>query len=65
MKTLMVGQTLYGYCGGYFGRDSYSDKRIEAVGYDWIVVREENGSVNFVGGKDVHNILAAYTEKSE
>ena len=35
-----VGRQLHGYCDGYFGRDSYGDKIIEAEGYDWIVARE-------------------------
>lgn len=38
---LRVGDVLYGFCGGHFGRDSYDDKRVEAVGSDWVVVREE------------------------
>lgn len=42
----LVGVELYGYCNGYFGRDSYSDKVIEAAGKDWIVVRESNGTPN-------------------
>lgn len=36
---LRVGDVLYGYCGGHFGRDSYEDKRVEAIGADWVVVR--------------------------
>lgn len=36
---IRVGELLNGYCNGYFGRDSYEDKRIEAVGYDWVVAR--------------------------
>ncbi len=39
---LYVGQILHGYCGGMFGRDSYGDKRIEAVGVDWCVARESD-----------------------
>lgn len=39
-QQLQIGQVLYGYCNGYFGRDSYNNKRVEAIGYDWIVVRE-------------------------
>ena len=35
-----VGDALYGYCDGYFGRDSYGEKRVEAVGSDWMIVRE-------------------------
>lgn len=41
-----VGRVIHGYCNGYFGRDSYHDKRIEAEGYDWVVVRED-GEPNF------------------
>ena len=36
---LRIGDVLYGYCGGYFG-DSYEDKRVEALGADWIIARE-------------------------
>ena len=32
-----VWRKIYGYCGGYFGRDNYADKMIIAEGYDWIV----------------------------
>lgn len=45
-KQLRVGGILYGYCGGFFGRDSYGEKRIEAIGADWVVVREEDGTPN-------------------
>lgn len=38
---LRVGDILYGFCGGSFGRDSYEDKRVEAIGADWVVVRED------------------------
>ena len=44
-----VGKVLYGYCNGYFG-DNYNDKRIEAFGDDWIVVRDiELGIPLFAG----------------
>ncbi len=39
---------IYGFGCGYFGRDSYNDKRVEAVGADWVVVREvDGGQVGF------------------
>jgi hypothetical protein len=41
----LVGVTLYGFCGGKFGRDSYGSKVIEAVGSDWLVLREDNEPV--------------------
>lgn len=39
-QAFRVGMTLYGYCCGYFGRDSYGDKVIILMGPDWIKVRE-------------------------
>lgn len=47
LTPLRVGDILYGFCGGFFGRDSYDDKRIEAVGSDWVVARQENGTPVF------------------
>lgn len=44
---IAVGKLLYGYCNGFFGRDSYDTKRIEAFGVDWMVVRENGGQVRF------------------
>jgi hypothetical protein len=41
---LRVGDVLYGYCGGEFG-DSYYDKRVEAIGTDWVVVRDAHGVI--------------------
>lgn len=41
-----VGMKLYGYCQGYFGRDTYGTKTIEAVGRDWLVVRFYNGAIS-------------------
>lgn len=49
---MYIGMMLYGYCNGYFGRDSYEDKRIEAIGHDWVVVRDqETGTPNFASFK--------------
>ena len=51
--SIRVGTRLYGYCGGFFGGDDYRDKRVEALGEDWIVVRyewtDEVGFCSFVG----------------
>ncbi len=58
---LMVGQMLYGFCGGEFGRDSYLDKRVEAVGFDWVVVREDNGVAKFAFNVD-HEALIKESE---
>jgi hypothetical protein len=45
---MYVGSILYGYCGGYFGRDSYEDKRIEVVGNDYVLARGiTNGDLYF------------------
>jgi len=44
--SIEIGSTIYGFCDGAFGRDSYGLKIVEAVGKDWIVVREDD-SPNF------------------
>jgi hypothetical protein len=47
-----VGTVLEGYCGGCFGCDSYEDKRVEAIGADWVVAREiEKGNAVFYDGR--------------
>ena len=38
-----IGKTLHGFCNGYFGRDSYSDKTIVYVGTDYIVAENSYG----------------------
>ena len=48
-----IGTLLNGYCNGFFGRDSYGEKRVEGVGADWIVVREEDGGPNFASFESV------------
>lgn len=51
-----VGTKLYGFCNGYFGRDSYEDKRIIAMGEwngsNWIVAATDDNKVLFAEGFD-------------
>lgn len=49
---LRVGDMLYGFCGGSFGRDSYDDKRVEAIGADWVVARENDHPLMFAGNPE-------------
>jgi len=42
---IRVGDILRGFCFGYFGRDSFDDKIVEAMGPDWIVAREINTGI--------------------
>jgi hypothetical protein len=60
----LIGTVLYGYCNGFFGRDSYGDKVIEAVGKDWIVVRTEQNEVDFCSFSDFEAMLSAVKEWS-
>ena len=63
-----VGQVLHGYCGGYFGRDGFGPKRIEAFGEDWIVVRTEIGRPNmadFNSRKEMEECLDAWSLEKE
>lgn len=36
---IAIGTVLHGFCAGYFGRDNYENKRVEAFGADWVVAR--------------------------
>lgn len=46
-KDKFVGIKLYGFCNGFFGRDSYSNKIIIASGESWIVTKNEDEEVEF------------------
>lgn len=52
MMQLRVGQELFGFCEGNFGRDSYDPKRVEAIGADWVVARENGRPVFRAGNPD-------------
>lgn len=43
---LAVGDVIHGFAFGVFGRDHYHCVRIEAVGPDWIVVRDPDSEWN-------------------
>lgn len=49
---LRVGQMIYGFCNGMFGRDDYHDKRVEAIGVDWVVCRHMQGVSFHYGDPD-------------
>ncbi|MEV0247932.1 hypothetical protein AB0H76_15170 [Nocardia sp. NPDC050712] len=59
MAEIQVGTLLKGFCHGAFGRDSYADKRVEAIGADWVVVRDDGGAALMYSGSTEE--LAAYT----
>ena len=44
---IRVGFLIKEYCHPF---NSNWDKRVEAIGYDWIVVRDEQGSLEFYEG---------------
>lgn len=61
---LRIGDILYGFCGGYFGK-VYWDKRVEAIGNDWVVAREIlSGEVCFYEG-DPNKLLEYRTDPDE
>lgn len=57
---LQVGSILYGFAGGCFGRDSYNDRQVEALGPDWAVARDTvtGEAMTYTGDLD---FLAEYT----
>ena len=57
-KPIAVGTILHGFCGGWFGRESYGCKRVEALGADWIVAREvKGGQVVFASDEKDKKVL--------
>lgn len=63
---IRVGQMLYGYLGGYFD-EHYGQVRVEAIGHDWAVVRDEYGRVHAdtFDGQSADEVLSRFTEKPE
>jgi hypothetical protein len=60
----LVGVTLYGYCGGKFGKFEYGEKVIEAIGRDWIVVRLGGGSPELADFSSFEELLSFIKEFS-
>lgn len=60
---LLVGQVLYGYCDGHFGKGNHDHKRVEAVGVDWVVARENGNQIVFAHDKHIHEKLIKFTVK--
>ena len=42
-KLFNIGDKIYGYCNGFFGRDSYSDKKCVFVSENYAVFEDEDG----------------------
>ena len=63
MNVVMVGDVIRGYCSGIFG-DAWGQLRVEAVGADWVVVRDSDGKTWLASGPDIHNILYPETDRS-
>lgn len=65
-----VGDVLHGFCGGWFGGDSYDCSKVEAVGPDWIVARirddfKEDGDVRTASGTGIRELLAQYIDPDQ
>lgn len=52
MDSLQVGDLIYGYCGGIWGNEGlvFHERRVEAIGADWVVVRNSGGNVEMFYG---------------
>lgn len=56
---IKVGAKIYGYCAGYFGRETDHVKKIEALGPDWVVARNSKGVPEFAEGGRLFEVLKA------
>lgn len=59
-----IGHAIHGFAGGYFGRDSYHCRTVEAVGPDWVVTRNLVGKVELIEGYDIHGVTAHADDRS-
>jgi hypothetical protein len=41
-RLVRQGDRLFGYCNGFFGRESYADKTVQQVGDNWILALEDD-----------------------
>lgn len=67
-KDKFVGIRIYGFCNGYFGRDSYDNKIIIASGEDWIVAQTEEGLNDFASFEkpdDMELLIKEWSVKEE
>jgi hypothetical protein len=62
MSNWVIGDVIHGFCGGYFGRDSYQCRMVEAVGPDWIVTRNERGTAEFLTGTKTLRSIVEYAD---
>lgn len=52
MNPLQVGDLIRGYCGGIWGNEGlvFDERRVEAIGADWVVVRNNGGNAEMFHG---------------
>lgn len=69
MDKINIGDTLYGYCNGYFGRDSYGNKRVIAKGTErgsnWMVVYDEWEGRLLFGSGFSHEDVESWREEDD
>ena len=51
-QPLRVGDLIHGFAQGAFGRDFYECAHVEALGTDWVAVRDLDGAPWFTSGRD-------------
>ena len=64
-----LGVRIFGFCNGYFGRDSYEDKVIEAIGHDWLVARGLDSSrpemASFENWEELEKYVSEWSSQEE
>lgn len=71
LQPIVVGDTIVGFAGGFFGSSIcahiFDDKRVEAIGPDWVVVRAgsvENNWVFFATSSTILTDLWPYCRRN-
>jgi hypothetical protein len=67
-KDRYVCVKIHGFCNGYFGRDSYSNKIIIASGENWIVAKAAEGQnefASFANGEEMHELIVRWNTEGD
>lgn len=58
---ILSGTTLYGFCSGVFGRDSYNNKIVVGTGAGWVVAKDVGTGVFVLAQGDDLTVLEQHT----
>jgi hypothetical protein len=61
----VVGDRIHGFASGYFGRDSYACRTVEAVGPDWVLTRNDRDEVEVTQDRSGRELEWLYEHRAD